>query len=265
MEDTQHKGPLLARGRTAEVFAWGEGQVIKLYMEGWEMAEVEHEARNAKAAYQSGFTVPAVGDVVEMEGRYGLIYERIEGESLLELLRAKPWRLAYYARMLAELHAVMHARQGKNLPSQRKSLQRKIERAEKLNTPQRENALHLLAALPDNDCLCHGDFHPDNVMLTANGPVIIDWVDGSQGSPLADVARTVIISTVGDLPEDMPMRRLLNLFRHQFSRLYLKHYFRLRPGGQAEYRAWMAPVAAARLVENIPGQDAALIRIVEQA
>ncbi len=33
----------------------------------------------------------------------------------------------------------------------------------------------MLNALPDGDFLCHGDFHPDNVMMTSGDPVLIDW------------------------------------------------------------------------------------------
>lgn len=37
-----HKGPLLAQGRTAEVFAWGQDQVLKLYFSGWSKEETEN-------------------------------------------------------------------------------------------------------------------------------------------------------------------------------------------------------------------------------
>ncbi len=30
-------------------------------------------------------------------------------------------------------------------------------------------------ALPDGDIFCHGNFHPDNVILTFGHPVLIDW------------------------------------------------------------------------------------------
>ena len=36
MADHQlHKGPRLAEGRTAELFAWGDDQVLKLFRNNW--------------------------------------------------------------------------------------------------------------------------------------------------------------------------------------------------------------------------------------
>ena len=41
--------------------------------------------------------------------------------------------------------------------------------------------------------LCHGDLHPSNVILTRDGPVIVDWFDASRGDPVADVARSSLM------------------------------------------------------------------------
>src|SRR4029079_11278049 len=30
--------------------------------------------------------------------------------------------------------------------------------------------------LPEDGVLCHGDLHADNILMTPNGPVAIDWV-----------------------------------------------------------------------------------------
>src|SRR6185503_4312720 len=44
--------------------------------------------------------------------------------------------------------------------------------------------------------LVHCDLHPDNVLLTRSGPVVIDWSNGSRGEAADDVAQTwVILST----------------------------------------------------------------------
>ena len=36
-----------------------------------------------------------------------------------------------------------------------------------------------------------------------------------------------------------------------YHRIYVRHYFRLRPGGEDEYRAWRPIIAAARMSEGI--------------
>jgi aminoglycoside phosphotransferase (APT) family kinase protein len=72
-------------------------------------------------------------------------------------------------------------------------LEQKIRDAKPLPENLRDAALKALETMPDGDRLCHGDFHPGNILLGRSGPVIIDWIDSSIGSPLADAARTSIM------------------------------------------------------------------------
>jgi thiamine kinase-like enzyme len=48
----------------------------------------------------------------------------------------------------------------------------------------------LPAPLGEGTSLVHLDLHPGNVLLTASGPVVIDWPNAGRGSGLADVACT---------------------------------------------------------------------------
>ncbi len=123
-------GKPIALGRTAEIYAWKEGQVLKLFQKWFSADDVEYEAQIARAVHTSGLPVPAVGEVVEINGRLGLIYERIAGPSMLEYLLTKPWTFIQEARVLAELHADMHTSNIlPELPSQRQRLEEKIRSA----------------------------------------------------------------------------------------------------------------------------------------
>src|SRR5262249_32610054 len=79
-------------------------------------------------------------------------------------------------------------------------------------------ALAMLEALPDGDRLCHGDFHPANVLVGRNGPAVIDWTGATRGDPAADLARTRLLLQAGAVPEHMPflIRRLHALGRGPF-------------------------------------------------
>ena len=39
----------------------------------------------------------------------------------------------------------------------------------------------------------HGDLHPQNVIATDDGPVVIDWRNAKEGAPELDIAMTAII------------------------------------------------------------------------
>lgn len=256
--------PPIARGRTADIHAWGEGQVLKLFHEWFGLDAIRYELRIARAVQASGLPVPPVGDLVQVGGRYGLIYQRVEGVSMLEEMRRKPWRLFHYARRMAELHAEMHTRLAPaDLPSLHERLAEKIQQAGSLADDLRAKALGRLAGMPPGERLCHGDFHPGNILMTGGGEVVIDWIDATRGNPLADVARTTVL--VGGALEAGQIREpLMKLSSRLLPGDYLRHYFRLRPGGEEETRRWLPVVAAGRLSEGIPELEAWLVRQVAE-
>jgi len=252
----------IARGRTADVFDWDDGYILKLFHNWFSIEDIEYELRIARAVHASGVKTPAVREIVQVDGRNGLIYERAEGTSMLRVFQRKPWMVFSLARTLAHLHVEMHnSRFDADVPDQRGSLQRKIERAEALPTQLKTMLLNSLHSLPDGDRVCHGDFHPDNVLLSGEDTIIIDWIDATRGNPLADVARTSII-LLGAVASSKVANPLLKIFVRAFHSTYLREYFRLRPHGQDEYQRWLPIVAGARLTEGIHEQEKWL---VEQA
>lgn len=250
----------IALGRTAEVYAWQEGYVLKLFREWFPPEGAEHEARIARAIQQAGLPVPAAGEIVEIDGRHGLVYERVIGVSMMKDLASRPWRVLGSARVLAELQACMHRVEGaKDLPSMHDRLRKKIRAAEKLPPDLCEAALKALESLPEGDRLCHGDFHPENVLMTATGAVIIDWVDATRGNPLADAARSTVIFMGVAANNPISSNPFVKVFTRLFHTAYIRRYFQLCPGGEHEYRLWLPVVAAARLSENIPGLEEWLV------
>jgi aminoglycoside phosphotransferase (APT) family kinase protein len=106
------------------------------------------------------------------------------------------------------------------------------------------------------------DFHPDNVIMSPDGPVIIGWMDAHSGHPLADAARTLLILQLGEPPPGTSGRWLINLLRRRFHRAYLKRYGRLRATPAADLKAWRLPIAAARLGDGIPEERDRLLAMV---
>jgi uncharacterized protein (TIGR02172 family) len=257
-------GKPIALGRTAEIYAWDEGHVLKLFRD-WCPAEwAKEEAEITRAIHASGLPVPAVGEVIKLNGRNGLIYERIDGLSMLEAFKRKPWTLFRSARLFAELHVAMHAYSLPQLPSQKQRLERKIRAAKGLSVTMQDAALLALQTMPDGDALCHGDFHPDNILVTARGPIIIDWSEATRGNPLADVARTSLLLSLGAPPPGTPAsaRWLLEAGRHWVHKAYLKRYFQRRPDDRQPLTEWEPVIAAARLSEQIPEEEERLLALV---
>ena len=240
----------IAHGRTADIHPWAEDCVLKLFHRQHPPEDVRYEARIARAVHAAGLPVPAVGDVVEIDGRYGLVYERVEGPSMLEELRAKPWTLLASARSLAQLHIGIHSTDARvALPSQRERLERKIREAPGLGPELQQAALGALRKMPGGNRLCHGDFHPGNVIASPRGPVVIDWIDATVGNPLADVARSsVILLGVKAMAGASRYDRMMVGWYH---RAYLNQYLRQTASDREDYSAWYPIVTTARMSEGI--------------
>ena len=139
------------------------------------------EAEIMEHARTHGYPVPRVLEVLDDS----LVLERVYGATMLAELRRRPWKMAGHARMLAGLHDRLH-----EIPF-------------------------------EGERLVHLDFHPDNVLLSSRGPVVIDWANSRAGKPALDVALTwVICATSGGA-----MGRL-------FTRLFLRHVDRRAAEGE---------------------------------
>jgi len=262
---TPHLGTPIAEGRTAELYDWDADHVLKLYHTWCPPHWVEHEAYVAHVIADAGIPTPRAGEVIEIDGRRGIVYQRVTGISMLDDMRKRPWLLLRHARSLADLQAQFHRLTVPGLHAYRSGLRHSIGRAPHLPESQRAQALDLLETLPDGQALCHGDFHPGNVLISARGPVVIDWMTASLGSPWADVARTSMILTIGIRAAGDMVSPAIRLLSGLFHRTYLNRYRSLVRNGQAEMARWLPVIAAARLDEQIEPERAALLLTVSES
>jgi tRNA A-37 threonylcarbamoyl transferase component Bud32 len=167
---------LIARGRAADVFAVGPDQVLRRYRHG-ERGDAVAEAQIMEYVRDRGFPAPAVHDA---SGR-DLILERLYGPTMMADLARRPWLVRRHGQTLAELHNRLHA----------------------IPTPP-----GLRAQFCRGESLCHFDLHPDNVVLTEDGPVVIDWANAARGEASDDIALTWVILATSTIPGAVPFRAL---------------------------------------------------------
>jgi len=141
----------------------------------------EREAMVMRHARKHGFPVPEVLEV----GDDSLVLEHIAGRTMLEVVFRRPWTLRRNISILAALH----------------------ERLHRIAAPPG------LPAAADGRALLHLDLHPENVILSPSGPVLIDWTNARRGEPSLDVAMTwVIAATSGGALGRVAMRLFLRHF-----------------------------------------------------
>jgi aminoglycoside phosphotransferase (APT) family kinase protein len=168
-------GPKLAEGRDSEIFEHGQGRVLRIPRDG---RSLEHEARVMEHVRAQGYPVPAVHEA----GDGYLVMDRIDGTPLFDVATKPPFPIPRVARLLADLHNRLHD----------------------LRAPD-----WLPPAPVAGDRIVHMDLHPLNVLMTADGPVVIDWSNARAGDPSIDVADTWVL-LASARPDDLkPWERVL--------------------------------------------------------
>ena len=193
-------GRLLGAGRSADVYDVGGGRVLRRYRDGRDTRWVDAEAQVMVLVRAAGIPVPEVFDVSGAD----IVMERVTGPTMLDVMARRPWTAGAQARLLARLHELVHQVPASSLPDTVVPIQWGT-------TAAREDSV-----------LLHRDLHPQNVILTRNGPVIIDWEGAIFGPAVADIAMTWVIIGFSDVPLPRLRAYAARGVQVQFTRAFLR-------------------------------------------
>lgn len=239
-------GRPIGEGRTSIVYDYGRGAAVKVPKSHIPDEWAELEARYTAEVHAVGGPAPAVYDVVEVQGRTAVVLERIEGQPLWDLMRRNPKDEAYWMAALAALQRRIHRLDlPPGLPDLVGRMRDKVEGLHSLSDAERRLALDLVDHLPRGAAVLHGDLHPENVIVTDNGLVAIDWFDVSIGHPMADAIRTSLLvrPVPGSAVVHLPGADVLTLDAMQ------RYHQAEFPELDWTATRWWAAVALARLTE----------------
>jgi aminoglycoside phosphotransferase (APT) family kinase protein len=239
-------GALLGAGKEAEVLAYGDA-AIKLYRRPEAKLSAFREAAILAQIEPLGLPVPRLGGVVAIGERWGVVMDRVSGPPLAEaLLAAGPDAVASGIERMVDLQRRTHAAPGLGLVRLRDRLAGKLATAPDLEAADRARLLRRLDELPDGDRLCHGDFHPFNLMGDPDALTIVDWPDATSGPPAADACRSYL---------------LMRIAAPVLAEAYLSVYAKAAGMARDPILAWLPILAAARLSEGVPEETPALLAL----
>jgi tRNA A-37 threonylcarbamoyl transferase component Bud32 len=260
---------LIGQGREAEVFECPDGRVLKLLRASRPRTGLAFEIAALEAARAAGVSVPQVYEEVVIDGRTGLMMQRLEGTDFLTVIGQKPWLVFRSGRLTGEIHARINAaRAPGSLPAVRDVMNRGLARLALSQPTLAEWVGRILARLPDGDALCHGDFHPGQLMFSGDRYAAFDWSGAKRGAPLFDYARTRVLLSVGEPPPgtQLALKLLAKVGRRVLLSSYVRSYERntTERVDQARVRDWEIVNLAVRVVDEIPGERPRLLRRLQQ-
>ncbi|GKQ50385.1 aminoglycoside phosphotransferase family protein [Bradyrhizobium sp. Ce-3] len=206
-------GEKIGQGVFADVHAWAPGQVVKLAKPGIAQWVVQHEARITRAVFAAGGPAPEVLGEVALDGRFGIVLPRFDGPTLLQATRTGAITREQAGAILATLSLAVHkTRPPPDALSLRQAMDARLRFAGNV-LPERitTGVLALIEHLAADEVLCHSDLHPGNVIMTAQGPRLIDWLGAARAPAAYEIAQChVLIAELDPEHADDPERATVN-------------------------------------------------------
>jgi aminoglycoside phosphotransferase (APT) family kinase protein len=236
--------------------AWHQPLVVRLLPSVDRVEQAHREAAVQGWCAERGFPAPSVLAVLAPDELFGLpaqVMERAPGTTMLAALSARPWRAFALVRQLAGTQLALHAlpldgwpcsTDPEELVDKRLALPRRVasQLADPDLTAAVERATALTAAAAAGPVVvCHGDFHPLNVMVDGDRASVIDWTDAGLGPREADVSRTRLLFYIAAIAANSPLERTaLRVAGPRLAGRYLRAYEAGVPLDRRRLTTWEA-------------------------
>ena len=226
---------IVAKRKTKTLYRVGD-TCVKVFNENYSKADVLNEAHNQACIEETGLNIPKILEVTTIEGKWAIVLEYVDGETLASLMKKNPEKKSEYIELLVDLQMSVHEKRNPMLKKLKDKMNRKISQTTLDDTTKYE--LHTrLEGMPKHNKVCHGDFNPSNIIIGKDGKIyIVDWAHATQGNASADIARTYLLFCLNGDEEGAK----------EYIELFCK-----KSGTELKYvQSWMPIVAASQSVKG---------------
>ena len=184
--------PVIGQGFFGTVYRLDNDTIVKLYNspDSDSIRMIENERKMARTAFIKGIPTAISYDTVRCGDQYGSVFELLEAKTMNEILVADLSGAEELVRKYAEFvklvhHTVMDAG---TLPPAVNVYAGYLESIRKYISDECYDRIkELFEKMPEDHHVVHGDFHMKNIMLTKEGPMLIDMDTLNEGNPVFDL------------------------------------------------------------------------------
>ncbi|MBR3640556.1 MAG: anti-sigma factor antagonist [Oscillibacter sp.] len=183
---------VIGQGANGKVYRIDPDTIVKVYLNPDALPEIHRERELARTAFVLGVPTAIPYDVVRIEGGgYGSVFELLNATSFAKLLIRGEKSVDEVAKMSVELLKLIHATEVKpdSMPDMKTvALDWADFLKDYLPAEQAEKLRALIAAVPEDHHMMHGDYHIKNVMLQNGESLLIDMDTLCYGHPVFELA-----------------------------------------------------------------------------
>ena len=183
---------VIGKGANGEVYRIDRDTIVKVYHNSDALPEIHRERELARTAFVLGVPTAIPYDVVQIEGGgYGSVFELLNAESFAKLLTNGTTSLTEVAKMSVDLLKIIHSTivKPEAMPDMRAVALDWADFLKDYLSAELFEKLHgLIAAVPEDMHMMHGDYHIKNVMLQNGEVLLIDMDTLCHGHPIFELA-----------------------------------------------------------------------------
>ena len=226
--------------RATKVVYKDNGNIIKLFNDGYSKADIFNEALNqARIEEGTDLNISKIKEVTVIENKLGIVSEYVEGVTLEELMKKNPEKMDEYLNLFVDIQMEILSKRVPLINRMKEKYKSRIESSNLFEDNVKYDLLQRLEGMKKHYKLCHGDFVPSNIIIAENGDkYIIDWAHVTQGNASGDVASTYLQFCMRDCTD--------------IAEKYLDLYSKKSNTDKNYIKQWIPIVAAIRYIKQKP-------------
>jgi thiamine kinase-like enzyme len=241
-------GKLIGSGGTANVYEWTNNKVIKVFKPHVPVEVIKYEEYMGRMLNETELHIPKYIETIELNGKLSIVYERAYGRQMVEIL-IETTNKSIIAENFARVHYEIHQCYIEKLPTQNSMIHWRLSRMRSNLGTDIKRIEDLINSLPIENKLCHGDFHPLNILVDCDKYTVLDWNDCCLGNPILDVGWSYLTLNSPSI-EAVYGQVMANTIK-DFSNEYLKYYCKYANVDKREILEYLPLAAMRRLDDNI--------------
>lgn len=189
---------VIGRGANGTVYRIDQDSVVKVYNDPDSIDDIQHEREVARLALILGIPTAISFDIVKVGDSYGSVFELLNASSFASILANEPeridWCVCEYVKLLKKIHSTV-VPEGK-LPAMKDVVTGWADFMQDYLPEETGAKLEaLVAAIPPDNHMIHGDYHTKNVVLTEDDVLLIDMDTLAVGDPVLNSPQCLMHSS----------------------------------------------------------------------
>lgn len=256
---------LLATGGEANIYEVDKDKILRvIYKEESKADNVEEIIY--PVLEKNKIYVPHIYEYLVIENKKSQLMERIDGDVLVKEWIKHPLSDEKQTYEFSKMHYnILQIKCNDSIPSLNDLINYFVNNVKiDLDENLVSKIMTVFNGLPIKNNLCHGDFHPGNILVSKDKKVIIDWSGVHTGNPISDVAHTyLLMSNVPQIPGQSRIQYfVMRKFGLKRANRYRNMMEELLHFDDKEFDKWLVVMSLLRIYCGLPSEKEERIKFI---